>query len=217
MTFSGPEELYDYYSQFCTCSTKHVTRYTPERKDLITGQEPHVHTFSRCPINDLAALLARHLYTKLYPRLDVISQYEKLMKPMMTELADKIAKYDAENDYDFNSHLSHYTGAKRSGIEKGYLDLLSGKPMDTNLNCFTKTGEWQRTHYEAAAQGKMEGRPRQIWGPSNTLKSLPGWMNRLYIKACKKIIPSIICGYSQEALSKRITADRFELVFRHGE
>lgn len=101
MKFETPAEMYNYYSQFCTCSQTKVVRYTPERKDVIDGTEPHVHTFSRCPINDLASLLARHLFTKLYPRLDLVSQYEKLMTPMVSELADKIMDYDAEHDYDF--------------------------------------------------------------------------------------------------------------------
>lgn len=139
------------------------------------------------------------------------------MKPLITQLVDKVQVYDSENDYDFNHHLEHYTGSKRDDLERGYSDLLRGVPMDCKLNCFTKTGEWQRTPADQAAQGKREGRPRQIWGPSRSLKSLPGWMNRLYIKACKSIIPSIICGYSQKALSDRITSDRFELVYRFGE
>lgn len=122
-----------------------MVRYTPERKDFVDGSEPHVHTFSRCPINDLASLLARHLYTKLYPRLDLVSQYEKLMKPLVSELSEKVVEYDAEHDYDFFTHTEHYAGGKRADILNGYYDLLSGKAMDCKLNCFTKTGEWQRT------------------------------------------------------------------------
>lgn len=82
------------------------------------------------------------------------------MRPLVAELSSKIIAYDSEHDYDLSDHLNHYTGGKRQGIEKGCSDLLSGKQMDNNLNCFTKTGEWQRTHYENAAVGKMEGRPR---------------------------------------------------------
>lgn len=57
---------------------------------------------------------------------------------------------------------------------------------------FVKTGEWQEDN---------EGRARQIWGPEAELKSLPGWLNRMFLKALKALLPSFICGYSYDKLS----------------
>lgn len=84
------------------------------------------------------------------------------------------------------------------------------------MRCFTKTGEWLYSRESLLDTGVREGRPRQIWGPSKCLKSLPGWLNRFCLKGVKKILPSVICGYNNDDLSEKITRDKLRLINKFG-
>lgn len=86
----------------------------------------------------------------------------------------------------------------------------------TTMKNFTKTGEWQEIDEQDFNDNKREGRSRNIWGPPEALKALPGFVNKLCLKALKKICPSFICGFSTEALSIKLTADKNRLIARHG-
>jgi hypothetical protein len=64
------------------------------------------------------------------------------------------------------------------------------------LNCFAKTGEWNDIDIENVVNDILGARPRQIWGPSDELKSLAGWFNRAVLRALKKKLPGFMCGYN---------------------
>lgn len=53
--------LYDYYVQFCTCHVTNCSAYDVQAIDQVSRNKIEMTTFGRCPINDLTAIIGRHL------------------------------------------------------------------------------------------------------------------------------------------------------------
>lgn len=101
-----------------------------------------MYTFAPCPVNNVAALLARHLFTNQAIQLNMLDSYHDLAGRLVGELSGKVLNYADSHYYGFDEHLLHYPPQKRDAIYQGMRDLLCCKPIDLRLDCFTKTGEW---------------------------------------------------------------------------
>lgn len=59
-----------------------------------TNEQVVTHTYGICPVNNLASLISRHLFTNQAPSKLHLDQHRSLMKPIMEELAEEVIKYD---------------------------------------------------------------------------------------------------------------------------
>lgn len=81
---------------------------TEEKTKLLNEHTPKINTFGVCPINGLAGLLGRHLYTKQSPNNTMVEDYTALITPIIEKLADDVYNYVCVRHYGYQEHLEHY-------------------------------------------------------------------------------------------------------------
>lgn len=103
----SPEILYDKLAACCTCSKRKFGKLLPHKK-LPDGQKMCVYNYGVCPVNQLASLLGRHLYTTVAPQTAMLEEFTAFAKPLVTLLGDQMYDWTKTMNYDWHMHLSHY-------------------------------------------------------------------------------------------------------------
>lgn len=76
------EDLAKIFEPYCTCNQRKF-HFITDPKTKFNGYQPKINTFGVCPINGLAGLLGRHLYTKQSPNSVLVQEFEQFIKPII--------------------------------------------------------------------------------------------------------------------------------------
>lgn len=90
------------------------------------------YTYCRCPVNEMAALLGRHLYTELKPDEKVVRSFSRFAARYANEfytLMDRNARFGAT----FQQYADKFTGGRRKALYDGLNYVLTKAKVDTRL------------------------------------------------------------------------------------
>lgn len=171
----------------CTCSAKPTYEY-------VLPVEPPTH-FGRCMHNTRAALHSRMFNTTAIPQPEVVVELAEVVKAWIesnkVSLAETAAAF-TERDLSVEAFLeSIKTESPRKHAEyaAGLEEVITQGKIRTVFELMVKLDE---IHYGS----KKTLRPRALFNPHRTLKSIGSYLARLMIKMVKSVEPGFISGYS---------------------
>lgn len=83
------------------------------KKQTTDGDAFEVYSYGVCPVNQMASLLGRHLYTTVTPAIAMLDEFTAFANPLVKDLGDQVYDWTKSTNYDWNMHLAHYPEAVR--------------------------------------------------------------------------------------------------------
>lgn len=65
--------MYEYYESFCNCDKRNFTKLMKTPENAYDERTPKINTFGKCPLNELASLIGRHLASRVVPKPNMMT------------------------------------------------------------------------------------------------------------------------------------------------
>lgn len=105
-------DYFDLLASCCTCKKRHFAKIMP-KKQTTDGDAFEVYSYGVCPVNQMASLLGRHLYTTVTPAIAMLDEFTAFANPLVKDLGNQVYDWTKSTNYDWNMHLAHYPEAVR--------------------------------------------------------------------------------------------------------